>query len=85
MKPSLVIMAAGLGSRYGGNKQVEGVGAHNEILMEYSIYDAIRAGFTKVVFITFSYALGWSLRSTWVLSIGSKADSSSPNVGNTTS
>ena len=44
-------MAAGLGSRYGGNKQVDGVGPNNEILMEYSIYDAIRAGFSKVVFI----------------------------------
>ena len=51
MKVSLVIMAAGLGSRYGGNKQADGIGPHNEILMEYSIYDAIRAGFNKVVFI----------------------------------
>ena len=51
MKVSLVIMAAGLGSRYGGSKQVDGIGPHNEILMEYSIYDAIRAGFNKVVFI----------------------------------
>ena len=51
MKTTLIIMAAGLGSRYGGNKQVDGVGPNNEILMEYSIYDAIRAGFNKVVFI----------------------------------
>lgn len=51
MKVSLVIMAAGLGSRYGGKKQVDGIGPHNEILMEYSIYDALRAGFNKVVFI----------------------------------
>lgn len=51
MKLSLVIMAAGLGSRYGGNKQVDGIGPHGEILMEYSIYDALRAGFGKVVFI----------------------------------
>lgn len=51
MKAALVIMAAGLGSRYGGNKQVDGVGPGGEILMEYSIHDAIRAGFTKIVFI----------------------------------
>ena len=51
MKVSLVIMAAGLGSRYGGSKQVDGIGPHREILMEYSIHDAIRAGFNKIVFI----------------------------------
>ena len=51
MKAALVIMAAGLGSRYGGSKQVDGIGPNGEILMEYSIYDALRAGFTKVVFI----------------------------------
>ncbi len=51
MKAALVIMAAGMGSRYGGSKQVDGLGPNGEILMEYSIYDAIRAGFNKVVFI----------------------------------
>ena len=51
MAVSLVIMAAGLGSRYGGSKQVDGIGPNGEILMEYSIYDALRAGFDKVVFI----------------------------------
>ena len=51
MKVSLVIMAAGMGSRYGGSKQVDGLGPHHEILMEYSIYDALRAGFNKIVFI----------------------------------
>lgn len=51
MKTALVIMAAGLGSRYGGSKQVDGIGPHGEILMEYSIYDALQAGFNKVVFI----------------------------------
>ena len=44
-------MAAGLGSRYGGSKQVDGIGPHHEILMEYSIYDALRAGFNKIVFV----------------------------------
>ena len=51
MRLSLVIMAAGLGSRYGGNKQVDGIGPHREILMEYSIHDALRAGFGRVVLI----------------------------------
>lgn len=50
-KKALVIMAAGLGSRYGGNKQVDGIGPDGEILMQYSIFDAIKAGFTKIVFI----------------------------------
>ena len=51
MAVSLVIMAAGLGSRYGGSKQVDGIGPNGEILMEYSVHDALRAGFDKVVFI----------------------------------
>jgi len=51
MKTSLVIMAAGLASRYGGSKQTTGMGPHGELLMEYSVYDAIRAGFGRVVFI----------------------------------
>ena len=51
MKASLVIMAAGMGSRYGGNKQIDGVGPNGEMLMEYSIFDAVRAGFEKVVLI----------------------------------
>lgn len=51
MKTTLLIMAAGLGSRYGGDKQVDGIGPHGEILMQYSIYDAIRAGFSKLVFV----------------------------------
>jgi len=51
MKPTLAIMAAGMGSRYGGLKQIDPMGPSGEILMEYSVYDAIRAGFGKVVFI----------------------------------
>ena len=51
MALSLVIMAAGLGSRYGGSKQIDGVGPAGEILMEYSIHDAIAAGFERIVFI----------------------------------
>jgi len=50
-KTALVIMAAGLGSRFGGVKQLEPVGPSGEIIMDYSIYDAIEAGFNKVVFI----------------------------------
>jgi len=50
-KASLVIMAAGMGSRYGGVKQIAGVGPNGEILMEYAIFDALRAGFDKVIFI----------------------------------
>jgi len=49
MKPSLLILAAGMGSRYGGLKQVDGVGPNEEAIIEYSIYDAIKAGFGKVV------------------------------------
>ncbi len=51
MKPTLVIMAAGMGSRYGGLKQIDPVGPSGEIVLDYSIYDAIHAGFGKVVFI----------------------------------
>jgi len=51
MKPTLVILAAGMASRYGGMKQIESFGPGGETIMDYSIYDAIRAGFGKVVFI----------------------------------
>jgi dTDP-glucose pyrophosphorylase len=50
-KTTLVIMAAGLGSRFGGVKQLEPVGPSGEIIMDYSVYDAIKAGFNKVIFI----------------------------------
>ena len=51
MKPTLVVLAAGMGSRYGGLKQIDPVGPNGEIILDYSIYDAIRGGFGKVVFI----------------------------------
>ena len=50
-KPVLVIMAAGMGSRYGGLKQIDPVDEQGHIIIDFSIYDAIRAGFEKVVFI----------------------------------
>ena len=50
-KPVLVVMAAGMGSRYGGLKQLDPVGAHGELIIDYSIYDARRAGFETVVFV----------------------------------
>ncbi len=51
MKPTLLVLAAGMGSRYGGLKQLDGVGPHGETIMDYSIYNAIQAGFGKVVFV----------------------------------
>lgn len=51
MKPTLVVLAAGMGSRYGGLKQIDSFGPNGEAIIEYSIFDAIRAGFGKVVFI----------------------------------
>ena len=50
-KPILVVMAAGMGSRYGGLKQMDAIGAHGEVIIDYSIYDARRAGFEKAVII----------------------------------
>lgn len=50
-KPSLLVLAAGMGSRYGGLKQLDGVGPHGETIMDYSIYDAMKAGFGKIVFV----------------------------------
>lgn len=51
MKPTLVVLAAGMGSRYGSLKQMDGVGPNNEAIIDYSIYDAVQAGFGKVVFV----------------------------------
>ncbi len=50
-KPVLVVMAAGMGSRYGGLKQIDPVGNHGQLIIDYSIYDALRAGFETVVFV----------------------------------
>ena len=51
MKPTLLILAAGMGSRYGSLKQMDGLGPNGEAIIDYSIYDAIRAGFGKIVFV----------------------------------
>ena len=51
MKPTLLVLAAGAGSRYGGLKQLDVVGPGGEAIMDYSVYDAVRAGFGKVVFV----------------------------------
>ena len=51
MKPSLVIMAAGMGSRYGGLKQIDKIDEDGHIIIDFSIYDALRAGFGKIIFI----------------------------------
>ena len=51
MKPTLFVLAAGMGSRYGGLKQLDGLGPNGETIMDYSIFDAVRAGFGKVVFV----------------------------------
>ena len=51
MKPTLFILAAGMGSRYGGLKQIDGLGPNGETIMDYSVFDALRAGFGKIVFV----------------------------------
>ena len=51
MKPTLLVLAAGMGSRYGGLKQMDGLGPNGETIIDYSIHDAVEAGFGKVVYI----------------------------------
>ncbi len=51
MKPTLIVLAAGMGSRYGSLKQLDGVGPHGETIIDYAVYDAIKAGYGKVVFV----------------------------------
>ena len=67
MKPTLVVLAAGMGSRYGGLKQVDPVGPSGEAILDYSVFDAVRAGFGKVVFI-----IRHDIESAFKAQIGSK-------------
>jgi len=69
MKPTLLILAAGLGTRYGGLKQIDPIGPNGEIIIDYSIYDAINAGFGKLVFVIRRY-----FESAFKEKIGSKFD-----------
>lgn len=55
MKPTLLVLAAGMGSRYGGLKQMDGLGPNGETIIDYSIYDAVQAGFGKVVYVVREY------------------------------
>ena len=55
MKPTLLVLAAGLGTRYGGLKQIDAIGPHGETIIDYSIYDGLRAGFGKMVFVIRHY------------------------------
>jgi UTP-glucose-1-phosphate uridylyltransferase len=57
-KPVLVVMAAGIGSRYGGLKQIAPVGPHGELIIDYSVHDALKAGFGKVIFVITKSLLG---------------------------
>ena len=57
MKPTLLVLAAGMGSRYGGLKQMDGLGPSGETIIDYSIFDAVQAGFGKVVYIVREYFL----------------------------
>jgi len=69
VEPTLLIIAAGMGSRYGGLKQIESVGPNGEIIIDYSMYDAIGAGFKKVVFV-----IRYSFEEAFKAKIGSKLD-----------
>jgi len=69
MKPTLLILAAGMGNRYGGLKQIDPIGPNGEIIIDYSIYDAIRAGFGKILFVIRHY-----FKDAFKEKIGSKFD-----------
>ena len=69
VEPVLVILAAGMGSRYGGLKQMDPIGAAGEVLLDYSVYDALHSGFKKIVFIIrrdFIVSLGYRLSGVWL-------------------
>ena len=72
MKPTLFVLAAGMGSRYGGLKQLDGLGPNGETIMDYSIFDAIRGGFGKIVFVIRKGSLITSLpmRTAWLVPQG---------------
>ncbi|MCL2138138.1 MAG: hypothetical protein FWH41_01240, partial [Treponema sp.] len=69
--PILVILAAGIGSRYGGLKQMDALGKNGEVLMDYSVYDALRSGFEKIIFII-RRGIEEEFRSQVISRIGSK-------------
>ncbi len=69
-KPALIVLAAGMGSRYGGLKQIDPVGPSGETLLDYSIFDAVRAGFAKVVFV-----IRKDIETAFIDSVGARYDS----------
>ncbi|MEA3187531.1 MAG: hypothetical protein QOD99_1361 [Chthoniobacter sp.] len=71
--PSLLILAAGIGSRYGGYKQIEPIGPAGEVIIDYSIFDAVRAGFGKIVIVT-TPALEQPLREHFAKTVGDRAE-----------
>jgi NDP-sugar pyrophosphorylase family protein len=73
MQTTLLVLAAGMGSRYGGLKQIEPVGPNGEVILEYSVHDAIRAGFTRVVFV-----IRRDIEDAFRKSIGSRFDRTIP-------
>ncbi len=73
MKTSLVILAAGIGSRYGGVKQMDGIGPAGESIIDYSVFDAIRAGFTQIVFVV-NKKIEKDFREVWEPKLAGKVD-----------
>jgi hypothetical protein len=73
MKTTLLVLAAGIGSRYGGVKQMDGIGPSNESIIDYSVYDAIRAGFDKIVFVV-NKKIEADFREVWEPKLKDKVD-----------